>query len=50
MNEISVIIYDPSTPADERTQPEPDSSSTPGFGALTAVIVLGITMYILKRK
>jgi hypothetical protein len=50
MNEISAIIYDPSTPADERTQPESDSTSTPGFGAFAAAMVLGITMYILKRK
>jgi hypothetical protein len=50
MNKMSAIIYDPSTPADERTQPEPGSASTPGFSALAAAMVLGITMYILKRK
>ncbi|MDK2832228.1 MAG: hypothetical protein PWQ75_1980 [Methanolobus sp.] len=50
MNEMSAIIYDPSTPANERTQPEPESESTPGFGVVTAAMVLGFTMYILKRK
>jgi hypothetical protein len=50
MSKMSAIIYDPSTPADERTQPEPESESTPGFGVVTAAMVLGFTMYILKRK
>lgn len=50
MNEMSAIIYDPSTPADERTQPEPESESTPGFGIFAALMVLGITMYIFKRS
>ena len=51
MNEASAIIYDPTTPADERGQPESeDASGTPGFGALAAVAALGITMYIFKKN
>lgn len=50
MNKDIAIIYDPSTPADERAQPEPESESTPGLGIFTAAMILGITMYILKRN
>jgi hypothetical protein len=50
MNKDIANIYDPSTPADERTQPEPESESSPGFGVFTALMVLGITMYMFKRN
>ncbi|SFM45749.1 cytochrome c family protein [Methanolobus profundi] len=51
MNKELAIIYDPSTPIDERGQPRSsESTSTPGFSVFIALAALSITMYIFKRK
>ncbi|MEZ5334584.1 MAG: hypothetical protein R2741_04775 [Methanolobus sp.] len=45
MNDMSSTVFDPATPADERT-----TEPTPGFGILATSMSLVLMMYLIKRK